>query len=173
MILFELALGTTKCNFQLVGEGCVKQFLFNEVTGSIEYAGRLECGGREAGPRYLEFHPTLNICYLVNELASNVMVYRFDEYRALELDEKFKTGGVATQRIQPNNVKGSQFCTNFFGKTLYLDTYFFARSAHETDRVTHRNMGFFSTSTSTTTNQASWTWGSWATPSPRCWRCRR
>ena len=35
-------------------------------------------------PRYLEFHPTLNVCYVVNELASSILVYRFDEYRVFE-----------------------------------------------------------------------------------------
>eukprot|EP00439_Symbiodinium_sp_Y106_P033419 s6604_g4.t1 len=30
------------------------------------------------GPRYIEFHPTLPICYVVNELASDISVFEFD-----------------------------------------------------------------------------------------------
>ncbi|CAD7961382.1 unnamed protein product [Amoebophrya sp. A25] len=70
-----------------LGEGCLKQFVFDENDGSSRYAGTISCGER-AGPRYLEFHPSLDVCYVVNELASTVQVFRFDEYRVQEALEK-------------------------------------------------------------------------------------
>eukprot|EP00391_Amoebophrya_sp_Ameob2_P000599 CAMPEP_0179007778 /NCGR_PEP_ID=MMETSP0795-20121207/15348_1 /TAXON_ID=88552 /ORGANISM="Amoebophrya sp., Strain Ameob2" /LENGTH=481 /DNA_ID=CAMNT_0020702787 /DNA_START=325 /DNA_END=1771 /DNA_ORIENTATION=- len=70
-----------------LGEGVIKQFAFDENNGSARYCGTISCGA-EAGPRYLEFHPQLDVCYVVNELASSIVVLRFDEYRVLEAFER-------------------------------------------------------------------------------------
>ena len=38
--------------------------------------------GKPDGPRYFEFHPTLNVSYVVNELSSTVSVFRTRSVRA-------------------------------------------------------------------------------------------
>ncbi|CAD7961267.1 unnamed protein product [Amoebophrya sp. A120] len=77
-----------------LGEGVIKQFVFDENNGAAKYCGTIDCG-KEAGPRYLEFHPKLDVCYVVNELSSSVLVFRFDELRVQEAFENAV--------LQPNN----------------------------------------------------------------------
>jgi len=66
-----------------LGEDCIKQFVYDRATGALDYAGWIPCGNgpKHRGPRYIEFHPTLNVAYTVNELASTVSVYTFVEER--------------------------------------------------------------------------------------------
>lgn len=44
-----------------LGEGVIKQFAFDENNGSARYCGTISCGA-EAGPRYMEFHPQMDVC---------------------------------------------------------------------------------------------------------------
>jgi len=66
----------------------IRQFLYDPADGSLKPAGVMRSGpeGRVAlGPRYIEFHPTFPICYVVNELSSEVSVFAFDTDRAAKL----------------------------------------------------------------------------------------
>jgi len=71
-----------------LGMDLVRQFRFDPSSGKLEAAGTLMSGpeGRKAlGPRYIEFHPTLSVCYVINELSSEVSVFEFDQKAAEEL----------------------------------------------------------------------------------------
>jgi 6-phosphogluconolactonase (cycloisomerase 2 family) len=71
-----------------LGMDVIRQFRYNEQRGILEAAGTIPSGppGRNAlGPRYIEFHPVLPVCYVVNELSSEVCVFDFDETAAEEL----------------------------------------------------------------------------------------
>jgi 6-phosphogluconolactonase (cycloisomerase 2 family) len=64
-----------------LGMDLIRQLVFDPETGAITAAGTMKSGtpGKVAlGPRYIEFHPTLPICYVINELSSEVAVFRFD-----------------------------------------------------------------------------------------------
>mmetsp|Transcript_28692 Transcript_28692/g.66570 ORF Transcript_28692/g.66570 Transcript_28692/m.66570 type:complete len:491 (+) Transcript_28692:99-1571(+) len=62
-----------------LGMDVIRQFRYDSATGSLEAAGTTPSGppGRRAlGPRYIEFHQSLPVCYVVNELSSEVSVFR-------------------------------------------------------------------------------------------------
>jgi len=64
-----------------LGMDLIRQLIFNPETGGITAAGTMKSGtpGKVAlGPRYIEFHPTLPIAYVINELSSEVAVFKFD-----------------------------------------------------------------------------------------------
>ena len=64
-----------------LGKDTVRQFLFDPETGHLTACGSFPSGkpGHTAlGPRYIEFHPTLPVAYVVNELSSEVAVFVFD-----------------------------------------------------------------------------------------------
>lgn len=64
-----------------LGMDMIRQLVFDPETGAIKAAGTMQSGtpGKVAlGPRYIEFHPTLPICYVINELSSEVAVFKFD-----------------------------------------------------------------------------------------------
>lgn len=71
-----------------LGMDLIRQFRFNSEDGTLIPAGSIRSGlpGAEAlGPRYIEFHPTLPVVYVVNELASDVSVFEFDRQAAEDL----------------------------------------------------------------------------------------
>jgi len=71
-----------------LGMDIIRQFRYDQVAGSLAAAGAVKSGpdGRKAlGPRYVEFHPTLPVCYVVNELSSEVSVFQFDFAAAEQL----------------------------------------------------------------------------------------
>jgi len=64
-----------------LGMDIIRQFRYDQAAGALVAAGAVKSGpaGRRAlGPRYVEFHPTLPICYVVNELSSEISVFEFD-----------------------------------------------------------------------------------------------
>jgi len=64
-----------------LGMDLIRQFRYDKESGTLTAAGVLKSGpeGRSAlGPRYIEFHPRLPVCYVINELSSEVSVFRFD-----------------------------------------------------------------------------------------------
>eukprot|EP00933_Yihiella_yeosuensis_P020912 TRINITY_DN16687_c0_g1_i1.p1 TRINITY_DN16687_c0_g1~~TRINITY_DN16687_c0_g1_i1.p1 ORF type:complete len:433 (-),score=69.78 TRINITY_DN16687_c0_g1_i1:73-1371(-) len=68
-----------------LGMDVIRQFFYDPEAGKLSAAGLLSSGpaGRKAlGPRYIEFHPTLPVCYVVNELASDVSVFAFNREAA-------------------------------------------------------------------------------------------
>jgi len=73
-----------------LGMDVIRQFRYDPEAGRMEAMGAVKSGpdGRRAlGPRYIEFHPTLPICYVVNELSSEVAVFEFDMDAAREIVE--------------------------------------------------------------------------------------
>jgi len=71
-----------------LGMDLIRQFRFDQKRGALVAAGSIPSGppGRRAlGPRYIEFHPTLDVCYVVNELSSEVSVFSFNRALAQEL----------------------------------------------------------------------------------------
>ena len=72
----------------LQGMDLIRQLAFDPTSGQLHPAGSIRSGGAERaalGPRYIEFHPTLPIAYVVNELSSEVAVFRFNKEKATEL----------------------------------------------------------------------------------------
>jgi len=68
-----------------LGMDVIRQFRYDPAAGRLEAMGSIKSGaeGRRAlGPRYIEFHPTLPICYVVNELSSEVAVFEFNRRMA-------------------------------------------------------------------------------------------
>ncbi|CAJ1354737.1 unnamed protein product [Effrenium voratum] len=77
-----------------LGMDLIRQFHYDPEAGNLTACGTIPSGppGRKAlGPRYIEFHPTLPIAYVVNELASDISVFEFD----MEAAEAIKNGGAA------------------------------------------------------------------------------
>jgi len=71
-----------------LGMDCIRQFRYDPVAGTLSPAGTIKSGpeGRVAlGPRYIEFHPTLPFCYVVNELSSEVSVFAFSHAAAQDV----------------------------------------------------------------------------------------
>jgi len=71
-----------------LGMDLIRQFTFDKASGTLKAAGSVPSGppGRAAlGPRYIEFHPTLPVAYVVNELSSEVSVFEFDRQAAQEV----------------------------------------------------------------------------------------
>eukprot|EP00397_Hematodinium_sp_SG-2012_P019443 GEMP01019975.1.p1 GENE.GEMP01019975.1~~GEMP01019975.1.p1 ORF type:complete len:485 (+),score=82.96 GEMP01019975.1:127-1581(+) len=111
-----------------LGDDKLKQFVFNPASGELHFAGEIELsrginetshfpdspshsqgsavGERHMiGPRYMQFHQHFNTAYVVNELASSVTVFIFDEEKAQRLlpleAQNNKSGGEQTlRRIQ-------------------------------------------------------------------------
>merc|ERR1719401_1339307 len=73
-----------------LGMDLVRQFLYDPEEGWLKPAGVMRSGPEDRfalGPRYIEFHPTLPIAYVVNELSSEVSVFAFDTEAAAKLVE--------------------------------------------------------------------------------------
>ena len=71
-----------------LGKDTIGQYLFNPETGSLTAFGEVPSGklGTTAlGPRYIEFHPSLPVAYVINELSSEVAVFEFDHIAALNI----------------------------------------------------------------------------------------
>mmetsp|Transcript_43534 Transcript_43534/g.100217 ORF Transcript_43534/g.100217 Transcript_43534/m.100217 type:complete len:478 (+) Transcript_43534:82-1515(+) len=61
-----------------LGMDVIRQFRYDAASGTLQAAGTIPSGpsGRRAlGPRYIEFHPLHPVCYVVNELSSEVSVF--------------------------------------------------------------------------------------------------
>jgi len=71
-----------------LGMDVIRQFRYDPEAGSLTAAGMIRSGPADQkalGPRYIEFHPTLPMCYVINELASEVSVFEFDLHEAQQL----------------------------------------------------------------------------------------
>jgi 6-phosphogluconolactonase (cycloisomerase 2 family) len=88
-----------------LGMDLIRQFRYDGEAGSLVSAGEIPSGppGRVAlGPRYLEFHPRLPICYVVNELSSEISVFEFDRQAAQAIiagGDKLEKGVAPTLRL--------------------------------------------------------------------------
>jgi len=63
-----------------LGTDTIHELHFNRDTGELTWLSDIRVGaaGRAHGPRYIEFHPTLPVCYVINEIGSEVAVFRVD-----------------------------------------------------------------------------------------------
>jgi len=80
-----------------LGMDVIREFLYDPDAGTLTPASVLRSGPENMalGPRYLEFHPSLPVCYVVNELASNVSVFAFD----VEGAQRLVDGGAAGAKV--------------------------------------------------------------------------
>jgi len=73
-----------------LGMDLIRQFNYDPKTGKLEAAGVMRSGPESSGslgPRYIEFHPTWPFAYVINELSSEVSVFKFDRSAATDLIE--------------------------------------------------------------------------------------
>ncbi|EDQ85330.1 uncharacterized protein MONBRDRAFT_29450 [Monosiga brevicollis MX1] len=70
-----------------LGLDVIKIFTYDNATGCLKTAQTAAPGpaGSTHGPRYVHFHPELNIMYVVNELSSTVSVFDYDREAAAQL----------------------------------------------------------------------------------------
>lgn len=74
-----------------LGMDVIRQFLYDPHEGWLKPAGIMRSGPEDRlalGPRYIEFHPSLPIAYVVNELSSEVSVFAFYPAVAQKLMER-------------------------------------------------------------------------------------
>merc|ERR1719343_742926 len=73
-----------------LGMDVIREFYYDPEAGKLTPTAVVRSGPVERtalGPRYLEFHPRLPVCYVVNELASEVCVFAFDMEAAKQVVE--------------------------------------------------------------------------------------
>jgi len=69
-----------------LGMDLLRQFRYDK--DNLTAVGTMPSGpsGRSAlGPRYIEFHPSMPVCYVINELSSEVSVFEFDHQAAQKI----------------------------------------------------------------------------------------
>jgi 6-phosphogluconolactonase (cycloisomerase 2 family) len=76
-----------------LGMDVIRQFHFDEETGVVTPCGEMVSGvkvdGLSLGPRYMCFHQGRHVCYVVNELSSQVAVFQYHPEVASEIDSIF------------------------------------------------------------------------------------
>lgn len=78
-----------------LGMDVIRQVAYDGERGTLTAAGEIksgEPGDTALGPRYIEFHPTFPVAYVVNELSSQVAVFRFDKEVAKRVIRSAKAG---------------------------------------------------------------------------------
>ncbi|KAL1522057.1 hypothetical protein AB1Y20_021701 [Prymnesium parvum] len=77
-----------------LGMDVIRQFYFDERTGVVTPCGEVVSGvkvnRRGLGPRYLTFAKDLHTCYVVNELSSQVAVFRYHPDVAASIAKAYK-----------------------------------------------------------------------------------
>lgn len=110
-----------------LGDDYLKQFVLSE--GKLHFAGNIKfptddatvfCDNpplylgtpqrRMIGPRYMKFHQHFNIAYLVNELASSVSVFAFDEEKAQGLQPVTTSGATQSSLAQESTATQTLTC---------------------------------------------------------------
>jgi 6-phosphogluconolactonase len=84
-----------------LGKDLVREFYYDQNGGKIEIELNVIpsglCTGHPDGPRYISFHPTYNIAYVINELSSTVAVFEVDKAFLKELAAASERGEDMTQ----------------------------------------------------------------------------
>lgn len=79
-----------------LGKDLIREFMYDNKAGKIECEFNvLPSGlstGKPDGPRYIDFHPRFNVCYVVNELSSTVAVFSIDRELLSEISRATKLG---------------------------------------------------------------------------------
>jgi 6-phosphogluconolactonase len=63
-----------------LGQDCIHQYLFNDVTGTLDHRGKIPADSTmdgPHGPRYIEFHKSENVAYVINEMSCSINVLEF------------------------------------------------------------------------------------------------
>jgi len=71
-----------------LGKDLIREFLYDEKSGSLTELNVIASGlstGKPDGPRYFQFHPSLDLAYAVNELSSTIAVFSVDRTHIEEL----------------------------------------------------------------------------------------
>lgn len=157
-----------------LGEDSIKQFVVDPNKGVMEYAGAIEITphhlpyniaknhskvppvpSQPGGPRYLKFHQSINVAYLVNELSSTVTVFSFDEDKTSNLKplpiNEAKAPGVGTRTTIPIQTVPTSACASGVTDTQTLTPIqtistipqAFARKRNTCGRVTQDPTGNF------------------------------
>jgi len=77
-----------------LGRDCVRQYRYDRELGTFSPLNEIPSatGKGPHGPRYIEFHPELEIAYVVNELSSIVSVFKYNRKAVQQtLKENLKT----------------------------------------------------------------------------------
>jgi len=63
-----------------LGMDVIHELFFDRETGRLDWISDIKVGvqGKSHGPRYVEFHQTLPVCYVINEIASAIAVFFVD-----------------------------------------------------------------------------------------------
>jgi 6-phosphogluconolactonase (cycloisomerase 2 family) len=79
-----------------LGKDLVREFFYDKTKGVIDtelnFLPSGLCTGHPDGPRYLEFHPSHNTMYVVNELSSTVAVFSVNKALIREINIAAKNG---------------------------------------------------------------------------------
>jgi len=77
-----------------LGKDLIREFFYDREQGKIETEMNVLpsglCTGMPDGPRYFQFHPTLDVAYVVNELSSTVAVFAVDRDLMHEINSAMK-----------------------------------------------------------------------------------
>jgi 6-phosphogluconolactonase (cycloisomerase 2 family) len=91
-----------------LGMDVIRQFRYDPEGGSLTPAGMIRSGPpdpKALGPRYMDFHPTLPMCYVVNELSNDVSVFAFDLHAAEQLLNSSIADLQAAQQLFGNSLQ--------------------------------------------------------------------
>mmetsp|Transcript_31442 Transcript_31442/g.36255 ORF Transcript_31442/g.36255 Transcript_31442/m.36255 type:complete len:135 (-) Transcript_31442:450-854(-) len=66
-----------------LGKDLIREFLYDVQNGSLTELNVIASGlstGKPDGPRYFQFHPSLDLAYAVNKLSSTIAVFSVDRH---------------------------------------------------------------------------------------------
>lgn len=88
-----------------LGLDTIKHYRFSPTNGSFQYLYSIPSAEGEGphGPRYIEFHPTLKVAYVVNELSSLISVFEYNEEGAQNLIDH-ESGDILKMKQQISTV---------------------------------------------------------------------
>ena len=82
-----------------LGKDVIREIFYNSKAGMLgQEFSALPSGmssGMPDGPRYIDFHPKLNVAYVVNELSCTIAVFSVDKVLLSEIARATKTGDVS------------------------------------------------------------------------------
>ena len=82
-----------------LGKDVIREIFYNSKAGMLgQEFSALPSGmssGMPDGPRYIDFHPKLNVAYVVNELSCTIAVFSVDKVLLSEIARAAKTGDVS------------------------------------------------------------------------------
>lgn len=85
-----------------LGRDCIRQYRYDPASGEFMELNEIPSAEGEGphGPRYIEFHPTMEIAYVVNELSSLISVFRYNREEAQKIWEESPETACTLELIQ-------------------------------------------------------------------------